>query len=192
VKFRALTLSLLLFAGSLLNAAPALPTLWDATVVVNDVEIPFRFEVKNTNGTVSGVFFNGDERVSPTSGSFENGALRLDFAYYATRLDAQWGGKTPTGTYGRTGRPPYPFKAKAYTLLSATAENVPSIAGQWELGVHSPKGELAWKLFIWQSGPEVSASSFAWTATRASSPVTTPTVNSSSVTSPVPVRTYSK
>ena len=34
---------------------------------------------------------------------------------------------------------------------------MPSIAGLWDVGVKSSKGEAAWRLIVRQSGPEVSA-----------------------------------
>jgi thiol-disulfide isomerase/thioredoxin len=155
----------LAIAGAL-SAAPTLPTLWEASVVVNEVEIPFRFELQQgEDRSPIGAFFNGDERVRSTSGAWKDGALTLEFAHYATKLEAKWDGSTLTGTYGRTGRPPYAFRAKPWTRSEVseqpdghTETKVPSIAGQWEIAVKSPKGESAWKLFVRQSGPEVSAS----------------------------------
>ena len=42
-------------------AAPA-SGLWDATTVVKDVTVPFRFELSMRGQATSGAFFNGDER----------------------------------------------------------------------------------------------------------------------------------
>src|SRR5262245_50018212 len=62
--------------------------LWDATVLVNQLEIPFRFEI-GANGTqVSGAFFDGDSRLPSTSGTFRDGSLTLHFDQYGTRLEA--------------------------------------------------------------------------------------------------------
>jgi thiol-disulfide isomerase/thioredoxin len=155
IKYFLVTVS---WAGTALTyAEPKLPALWDATVVVNEVEVPFRFELTQRNGVVAGAFFNGDERVWSTSGALKDGALTLNFAHYATRLEAQWDGASLTGSYGRTGRPPYPLRARPYSPTVLTSEQIPSIAGQWEIAVKSPKGESAWKFFVRQSGPEVSA-----------------------------------
>lgn len=156
------SLWLLVLGTSTLPAAETkLPSLWDATVLVNEVEIPFRFELTQKGGRASGAFFNGDERVRSTAGAFENSQLTLEFAHYATKLQARWDGTTLTGTYGRQGggaaRAPYPFRAKAYAPVSPAPSDAPSIAGLWELAVKSPKGESAWKFFVRQSGAEVSA-----------------------------------
>lgn len=154
---RGAPLASLLLASASYAATPAVPVLWDATVVVNELPIPFRFEITNKNGQVSGAFFNGDERVRSTGGTFENNVISLQFDHYATKLEAKLENGHLTGTYGRTGRPPYVFQAKPYAPVAATDEKVPSIAGQWEIAVKSPKGEAAWRFFARQSGPEVSA-----------------------------------
>jgi peroxiredoxin len=131
--------------------------LWDATVQVNNQMIPFRMEIAGTGDSVRGSFFNGDEKVTSTAGSFRDGALLLDYDYYASKLRATL---TPDGAlegeYGREGRI-YPFHAQRFAPSTVAAEDVPSIAGLWQVGVKSPKGESAWHLIIRQSGPEVSA-----------------------------------
>ena len=62
----------------------SLSGLWDAAVVVNGLEIPFRFEIAGSGAAISGSFFNGDEKVTSTGGKFENGSLTLNFDHYAT------------------------------------------------------------------------------------------------------------
>ena len=62
--------------------------LWDAAVVVNGLEIPFRFEIAGNGSQVSGWFFNGDEKVASTGGKFENGVVTLNFDHYATAVEA--------------------------------------------------------------------------------------------------------
>ncbi|MDX2151308.1 MAG: TlpA disulfide reductase family protein [Bryobacteraceae bacterium] len=138
-------------------AAQTLNGLWDATVVVNQVEIPFRIELSATKDGVAGAFFNGEERVRSTAGAFEQSSLRLQFAHYATALEATLGddGRL-SGTYGRAGRL-YPFRAKRFEPVPSEAGDVPSIAGLWEIPTKSPKGESAWRLFVRQSGAEVTA-----------------------------------
>ena len=51
--------------------------LWDATVLVNNgaLEIPFRFELSGSGSNVKGSFFNGDDKVTSTTGSLQNGKL---------------------------------------------------------------------------------------------------------------------
>ena len=54
-------------AGSGQAPPPALAGRWDATVVVNKVEVPFTFEIAGDGKSLAGSFFNGDRRVTSTS-----------------------------------------------------------------------------------------------------------------------------
>ena len=55
--------------------------LWDATVVANGLTIPFRFELSGSGNAVKGSFFNGDDKVTSSAGSFSERVLRLDYDY---------------------------------------------------------------------------------------------------------------
>ena len=147
------------FTALLLALAPAvmaqsLNGLWDATVLVNGVAIPFRMELSSQGTSATGTFFNGDERLSSTNGRFENGRLTLDFDYYTGRLEASFKDGELQGTYTRPAKP-YGFHAKRFVPSPLTADDVPAIAGLWEVGVKSSQGEAAWQLIVRQSGPEV-------------------------------------
>ncbi len=137
------------------NPKTPLDGVWDATVTVNNREIPFRIGF-STEGQVSGWFFNGDEKVPSTSGALENGALRLRFDQYATRLQAKLVNGELTGLYGREGRD-YPFRAVPFHASPAGDRQAPNIAGLWDIEVASPKGEKAWHLIVHQNGTDVSA-----------------------------------
>jgi thiol-disulfide isomerase/thioredoxin len=136
--------------------APSPAGLWDAAVVVNGLEIPFRFEIAAAGGTVSGWFFNGDEKVVSTGGRFENGSLVLNFDHYATSVDAAIVNGRLVGTYNRA-RGFYPFYARRFAPSPEFPTDVPSIAGVWHIGRNSDKGENAWRLIVRQSGAEVTA-----------------------------------
>src|SRR5947207_7226414 len=139
-------------------AAQSLSGLWDAVVRVNDVEVPFRMEFSGSGGDVKGSFFNGVDRLTSTSGSFENGSLVLSFDEYETRLEARLTDGVLEGQYLRGTRgAPYPFRAKRFTPTPADAANVPAIAGLWNVQVKSAKGESAWQMIVRQSGAEASA-----------------------------------
>ena len=131
--------------------------LWDAAVVVNGLEIPFRFEISGDGSNVSGWFFNGDEKVLSTGGKFENGSLVLNFDHYATAVEASLVNGRLAGTYTRaTGF--YPFYAKRFAPSPAFPNEVPAIDGLWQIGgVRSNKGESAWRFIVRQSGAEVTA-----------------------------------
>jgi hypothetical protein len=40
---------------------------WDATVTANNVTVPFRIEIDGTGADVHSYFFNGDDRVNPST-----------------------------------------------------------------------------------------------------------------------------
>jgi len=155
-----LVFALALAAPALTRAqAPSqsLSGLWDAAVVVNGLEIPFRFEIAGTGASISGSFFNGDEKVTSTGGKFENGSLTLNFDHYATQIEAGLVNDRLAGVYNRaTGY--YPFYAKRFTPPAAFPNEVPAIDGLWTIGsVNSNKGESAWRFIVRQSGAEVTA-----------------------------------
>src|SRR5918995_574155 len=139
------------------EAGQAPTGLWDAAVVVNGLEIPFRFEIAANGSNVSGWFFNGDEKVLSTGGKFADGSLVLNFDHYATSVEASLVNGRLAGTYNRaTGF--YPFYAKRFAPSPAFPNEVPAIDGLWQIGgVKSNKGESAWRFIVRQSGAEVTA-----------------------------------
>jgi thiol-disulfide isomerase/thioredoxin len=150
-------------------AAPAgaqqLAGLYDATVVVGagqdkgTIEVPFRFELSGSGSNLKGSFFNGDDKVTSTSGQLANGHLTLSFDEYGTKLEADVKDGQLEGQYTRGTRgAPYPFHAKRFTPVAAGDAKIPSIAGLWNVQVgKSSKGEAAWQLIVRQSGAEISA-----------------------------------
>ena len=144
----------LLGAASLM--AQSLGGLWDATSQVNGTDIPFRMEFSGVAPKIAGSFFNGEDKVTSTDGRFENGSLVLSFDYYGSKLDATWKDGALEGAYVRDGHT-YPFRARRFAPPVIGEDKVPSIAGLWEVGVQSSKGEAAWRFIVRQSGPEVTA-----------------------------------
>src|ERR1700681_3537633 len=140
-------------------SAQSLSGLWDATVVVNgNLEVPFRMEFSGSGSAAKGSFFNGDEKVTSTTGRFDKGSLLLSFDEYGTTLEATLKDGRLEGQYKRGTRgEPYPFQAKRFTPAAPDDGKTPSIAGLWDMPVASSKGESAWQLIVRQSGPEVSA-----------------------------------
>jgi thiol-disulfide isomerase/thioredoxin len=161
------TMPLLFVAAALaLAALPAraeaqsISGLWDASVVVNGgIEVPFRFEIAGSGKAIKGSFFNGDEKVTSTTGSFENGALTLSFDEYGTKVEATLKDGRLEGQYSRGTRgAPYPFQAKRFAPAPVGDAPIPAIAGLWNIQVgKSSKGEAAWQLIVRQSGAEASA-----------------------------------
>jgi peroxiredoxin len=136
--------------------AQQLAGLWDATVTSGGVEVPFRMEFAGDGASIKGSFFNGSDKVTSNTGQFADGHLVLNFDYYAAKLDATWKDGALDGAYTRAGRSSA-FHAKRFSPSPLTEADVPSIAGLWEIPTKSPKGELAWRFIVRQSGPEISA-----------------------------------
>jgi thiol-disulfide isomerase/thioredoxin len=149
-----------------LAAEPRVEGLWDAVVVAGQAEIPFRFEIAQTGDRVQGFFFEGDKKIGSTSGSFVGGKLQLEYEFLNTTLAATFDGDKFEGTYfshrknGRT----YGFKAHRFVPPAADASPAPQIAGNWDMervgadATATKTSRLSWKLYLRQSGAEVSGS----------------------------------
>ncbi len=151
---------LLVFASASMSALHAgTPAgMWNATVRNSGIDIPFLFEIKMQGSHVDGSFFNGEERVQSTSGSFEGGKLLLRWEQYASRLEAVVENGGIEGTYYRSAFPTLPFSAKLFTPPVPPVGAIPSISGTWVIPVTNAKNEGAWRFVVRQSGAAVSAS----------------------------------
>jgi thiol-disulfide isomerase/thioredoxin len=139
--------------------------LWDAKIVANQLEIPFRFEIAQNGNQVQGFFFEGDRRIASSSGNFANGHLKLEYDYLETTLEVAFLGDQFFGTYrlNRPGAQPLQIRARRFAPIQANASDAPQISGSWEMRripqeVRSPSDRQTWNLFLRQSGPEVSGS----------------------------------
>jgi thiol-disulfide isomerase/thioredoxin len=153
-----LALSTLILAP--LGIAQSLAGLWDATVTVRGLEVPFRFEIAGDGANTSGSFFNGDARFTSSGGSYKDGTLLINWDYTASRLEATVDDGVIDGKYYRNGRDAktvYAFHAKRFAPPALESEHVPSIAGLWVIPTKTDKGESAWQFIVRQSGPEVTA-----------------------------------
>lgn len=142
------------------SAADSIAGIWDASIVFSDIRVPFRMEFQGTGKTLHADFFNGDERVPSTSGSFDGKKVTLGFDYYGSHLDAEL---TESGSIegayqimASTGKRVYSFRAVPHKNVTVAAGSVPSIAGLWRIPTTSAKGEHAWHLLIRQNGAEAS------------------------------------
>ena len=135
---------------------PSLAGRWDATVIVNDLEIPFPFEIAEDGRMLSGSFFNGELAITSTDGTFENGMLVLAFDQYGSKIEATYANGRLEGQYVRGSRRPYPFSARPATETDAASADAPSIAGVWTIPTESSKGEKAWRFIVRQTGDQVS------------------------------------
>jgi len=138
--------------------------LWDATVQISALQVPFKFGIDASGANATGWFFNGKEHVSSSDGSFDGKRLVLNFASYAKRLDATLTADgTLAGVYAPTmpGSTVHPYTFHAHRVVTneiATAEKAPDIAGLWIVPAQSEKaGENAWRLIVSQSGVQFAA-----------------------------------
>jgi thiol-disulfide isomerase/thioredoxin len=172
---RPLPLTLILtFAGALsltpsLSLAqdkkPSIDGLWDAIVVANGTEVPFRFEIATTGGDVQGFFFEGDRKVGSTSGRFAEGVLTLEYDFLNTTLEATLTGEQLIGTY-RNMRPnarPQDLRMRRFVPVPIGSQDPPELAGAWEMRRNAeeataPRDTRTWHVFLRQSGAEVSGS----------------------------------
>lgn len=147
------------------GADASISGLWLASVQADALRVPFRFGIRARAGKASGWFFNGDQRIVSTSGTFEAGRLILNYPSYGRRLDATLGEDgTLTGTYAPTApgsaAHSYVFQARHDTpaVRESPAEDAPLVGGQWLIPVRGGKAnEKTWRLIVRQSGPHVSA-----------------------------------
>jgi thiol-disulfide isomerase/thioredoxin len=137
--------------------------LWDAVVVANKVDVPFRFEIAVTGAQAEGFFFEGDQKVGSTSGTYQNGALTLEYDHLNTVLEATITDGQLTGTY-KNKRPnarPQEIRARRFTPIAAAKEAAPPLSGTWAMyksgtGESKFKLDVSWRLYFREDGPEVS------------------------------------
>ena len=149
------------FSADGVTSPPRIAGRWDAVVVVNTVEVPFRFEIAQNDRDVVGFFFEGSRKVASTSGRFENGTLTLEYDFLNTVLDARVEGDQLRGTY-RNKRPnsrPMEFHARRFGALAAATRRAPQVGGEWVMyrtAQDTSKLDVSWRLHLQQSEAEVS------------------------------------
>ena len=139
--------------------------LWDAVIVANGVEVPFRFEIASDGTIVHGFFFEGDRKVGSTAGSFADGMLTLEYDFLNTTLELKLTGDELVGTYRnkRANAKPQDVRMRRFAPVAIDDGNVPSLAGTWEMRrnaeeVSASRDTRTWQVFLRQSGAEVSGS----------------------------------
>jgi thiol-disulfide isomerase/thioredoxin len=138
--------------------------LWDAKIVANQLEIPFRFEIAQNGNQVQGFFFEGDRKIASSSGSFSGGHLILEYDILETTLEVTFLDDQFAGTYrfNRSGNALL-IRARRFMPAPADAAAAPQISGSWEMRrvpqeVKTASDNQTWNLFLRQSGAEVSGS----------------------------------
>ncbi len=145
-------------------SASTIAGLWDAKIVANQLEIPFRFEIAQNGNQVQGFFFEGDRKIGSSSGSFSGGHLILEYDILETTLEVTFLDDQFAGTYrfNRSGNALL-IRAHRFTPASADTAAAPQISGSWDMRrvpqeVKTASDNQTWNLFLRQSGAEVSGS----------------------------------
>jgi len=145
-------------------SASTIAGLWDAKIVANQLEIPFRFEIAQNGNQVQGFFFEGDRKIGSSSGSFSGGHLILEYDILETTLEVTFLDDQFAGTYrfNRSGNALL-IRAHRFTPASADTAAAPQISGSWDMrrvpqDVKTASDNQTWNLFLRQSGAEVSGS----------------------------------
>jgi peroxiredoxin len=138
--------------------------LWDAAVITGGVEIPFRYEIAVQGAQVQGFFFEGDQRIGSSAGSYANGELKIEYEHLNTILEAHLEGAELVGNYhnNRANARPTPFRARRFAPVKTDADP-PKVAGDWLMSRlqaerTAPRDTRTWTLYLRQSGAEVTGS----------------------------------
>ena len=130
---------------------------WQATADVEGAAIPFRLAITGDGEAVRANFFDGARPSNPSAdGSFRDGRLHLAFPSYAAVLDATVADGRLEGAWVLAGKatPIHAVQAPP----AAPAGTAPPIGGEWVIPYKSPKGEVAWRLIVRQTGGSAEAS----------------------------------
>jgi len=145
--------------------AASIDGLWDAVLVTQDAEIPFRFEIAVKGTDAQGSFFEGDRKVTSSSGTLTNNVAKFEYDLLNTILELNVNGDELTGTYrpNREGARAQTVRMRRFKTVSSDAENVPKVDGYWEMRrvqaeISAPRDTRTWNVFLRQSGAEVSGS----------------------------------
>jgi thiol-disulfide isomerase/thioredoxin len=137
---------------------------WDASLVNNGPAVPFRLDISGSGPTLEGTFYDGFKPYEgTTTASYQDGVLTLKVEHYLTTIHATLKDQQLTGEallQGPNFHIKYGFKAKRHADQAAKVEDVPAIAGVWELPLESTsaKGEKAFHLIVRQNGADAEAS----------------------------------
>ena len=130
-------------ARSAESRGAAIDGVWDAQLQLKEAVVPFKLRLAGDAAHVSATYFDGERPVRASSGgTFKDGQLHVEFASYASKLEAHLGADGLQGTIGAR-----PFEAHRH-VEKAAVKGAPSIGGVWEVPVDTNKGEKAWRLIV--------------------------------------------
>jgi hypothetical protein len=118
---------------------------WDGSAEYGALKVPFTIHFEGSGNAMRGSLVNGDKRVSSTSGSFEDGMLRLTFD--RAKVQAKLDGGQLTGSFV-SARRTIPFTATAYCTCGVEGEAGPDVAGTWAVD------DAWWRFAIKRAGDD--------------------------------------
>jgi len=139
---------LLLSVSALAQSKTPVAGTWQGNATVKGHQVPITLKITGTASNLTAALLNGPESSPATSATLTGNHLLLVFNYYARTLDATLENDTLTGTFG-TATNNFPISlspAKAH--ISPKSPGPHDVEGDWEIAVHSTKGESAWQLHV--------------------------------------------
>lgn len=150
---------LLVFALLAPLAAQTTPTgLWEASVSVDPLKVPFRMEFQGSAENLKGALLDGDSRIWSTKGSMEGDKLHLRWDFFDSDLTAEWKDGAWQGEYvrrTRAGLVKRAFEARPYHAAANPGKAEASLAGHWILKASSASRGSVMEAIFRQSGAEV-------------------------------------
>ena len=118
---------------------------WDGNADYGALKVPFTIHFEGSGKALRGSIVNGDKRVSSTSGSFEDGVLRL--AFDRAKVQATLAEGQLTGAFESAGRK-IPFTASAYCTCGVEGDAGPDQTGTWAVD------DAWWRFAIRRAGDD--------------------------------------
>lgn len=123
---------------NLLTSIIIVTGIWRGVLVLPDGELPFNFEIKNSNNLFSIEIINGDERVGINDIIIKGDSLFAKFPVFDSEIKAKFSEHEMTGVwinYSRKTNQGIPFRANqglSYRFQENTGTQTVSVSGKWE------------------------------------------------------------
>ena len=148
-------------SGTPVPTTPGITGLWDAVIVANNAEVPFRFEIAQNERHVRRLLLRGRSQ-----GGLDVGKLRARHAHGSTTISSTRRSKrrsratTPRHVSQQTRRTPVCRSFERNGLRPCRRQGaIPQVEGNWAMYRTADDGsklDVSWRLYLRQSGPEVS------------------------------------
>jgi peroxiredoxin len=132
--------------------------LWDATLTVDAVRVPFRMEFQGSGAELKGALLDGEKRIWSTQGSLREGQLSLRWDFFDSGITAAWKDGAWQGEYvrrTRAGLVKRGFTARPYQAAPAAGKADANLAGHWILKTDSASRANVMEAVFRQSGAEI-------------------------------------